>query len=251
MPSRIPTPRKIQATSAKRRVVRIQLASEAAGDQGADRERERDRPEHVARVEHRRVDRHRRVAEQRVEADALGRRRVEAVERVGAEQHQAGEEEPEPGEHRGRPGDDLAVAAAGEEEDAAGGDRQHPGPEQQRAALARPHRGQLVAERGRGRGVVGDQGDGEVRAHEGRLEHDHRDRQQRAERVDRPARGVDQPPVVAPRAGDRRAGRVQARERGRDQAGGAELDHLPAPTTGSRRARGPRPPRRRTSTGTW
>ena len=77
---------------------------EPPGDQGADRERERDREEDVARVEHRRVDRHRRVAEQRVEPDALGRHRVEAGERVGVEQHQAGEEDAEPHQHRGRPG---------------------------------------------------------------------------------------------------------------------------------------------------
>ena len=76
-------PRNSQAISAKRRVARIQLGVEAAGDQGADRERERDREDDVARVEHRRVDHHARVAEQRVEADALGRHRAEAGERVG------------------------------------------------------------------------------------------------------------------------------------------------------------------------
>ena len=184
------------------------------------------------------MDRHHRVAQQRRQADALGRGRIEARERVdvAGEQHQQGEEEADPGQHRGRPGDDLAVAVAGQVEHPAGGDRQHPGPEQQRAALARPHRGQLVAGRRRGRGVLGDQRDREVRAQEGRLEHDHADGEQRAERVDRAPRRVDQAPVVAagaersprprrtrrrtgPRSGTRRRARPSGRcYRGRHRA---------------------------------
>ena len=69
--------------------------------------------------------------------------------------------------------------------------------------------------------VLGHQGDREVGAQERRLEDDHADREERADGVDRPPRGVDQAPVVAARAEqDRRAGRVDAGEGRGDRAGG-------------------------------
>ena len=197
---------------------------EAAGDQRADRERERDREEDVARVEHRRVDRHRRVAKQRRQPDALRRHRVKAGERVGAEQHQAGEEDAQPHQHRGRPGGDLAVLVAGREQDRRGGQREHPGPQQQRALLARPHRGQLVEVRRRGRGVVGDHLQRQVGAREGGLDHDHADRQQDGERIHGPSRRVGEP-ALAPVPASAAITPVAGDQEGEHQARGAERDH--------------------------
>ena len=218
----------------KRRVERIQLASRRrlirapiANANGIENSA-------YPGVQHRRVNRHRGMAQQRGQPDPLGGRLIEARERVrvACEQHQRGEEEGDPGEHRGRVRNDLAVAAARQVENPACRDRQDPGPEQQRPALARPHRGQPVAERGRSRGVVGDQRDREVRTHEGRLEDDHRDGQQRAEGVDRAAGRVDEALILASGAEQRRARSVETGEWGGDQARRAERDHQEVTTRG-------------------
>ena len=202
---------------------------ELAADQRAHAERERDRPQHVARVEHRRVHRHVRVAQQRSEARALGRRRVEMGEGLRLEDHQADEERAQRGQDRRRPGHDLAVPAASHVEDAARGEREHPGPEQQRALLARPHRGQLVEGGRGGRGVVGDQREVEVVSDEGDLEQHHRGGEEARHRVDRTARGVDPAPVAGARAVDRGPDRVQRAQQGGGQQCGAEDRQLDCP----------------------
>ena len=197
-------PRKVQAHQREVAGGPDPAGVELAGDQRPDAEGERDRPEHVARVEHRRMDRHVGVAQQRRQPGALGRSRVEVGERLGLEDHQPDEEGAEAGEDRRRPGHDLAVAAAGDEEDPARGQREHPGPEQQRALLARPHRGQLVEGRRGRRGVIGDQREVEVVAEERDLDEDDRRGEQPGHRVDR-ARGRSRP------SGGRRCGRRRRR----------------------------------------
>ena len=72
-------PRKVQAISAKRRVERIQAASRRRVIRAPIAKAKGIVQRDVARVEHRRVDHHARVLEQRVEADAVGRHRVETV----------------------------------------------------------------------------------------------------------------------------------------------------------------------------
>ena len=190
------------------------------------------------------MDRHRRMAQQRGQPDALGGHRVRGRERVRAREedsgdHQADEEDRDAGEHRGRPGHHLAMTMAGHEEDRRGCDREHERPEQQRAGLAPPEGGQLVEQRRRRRRVIGDQRDREVRAHEGRLERDRRDRQQGEQRVDRPA-GRDHPATV-PAAPPISAatGRVQQRETGRRSGSPRPARPSSRAVTGrSRRARG-------------
>ncbi len=178
------------------------------------------------------MDRHRGMAQQRGQPDALHRRRVESGEGEGlgrrrdhAEQHQPAEEGAERGQHRRRPRHQLAQTVAREHQHAGGCERQDPGPEQQRAGLARPHRGQLVADGGRGRGVVRDQSHREVVAQKRDLERDHADRQQHGHRIDRPA-GRVAIAAVAVAGDDRCPDRVQRAEEGAAETGGAERrDH--------------------------
>ena len=106
------------------------------------------------------------------------------------------------------------------------GEREHPGPEQQRALLARPHRGQLVEGRasssrsGRRRA----RSERSVRAKAASMTH-HARVSSAAQRVDRAARGVDEAPVAArPPTAPPRPRRARDQERD-DQAGGAERDH--------------------------
>ena len=184
------------------------------------------------------MDRHRGVAKQGVEPDALGRGRVEAGERerVGTrgddpEEHQPGEEHRQARQHGGRPRHQLPQPVASQPEDPGGSEREHPGPQQQRARLARPHRGELVAGGRRGRGVVGDQLDREVVAQEGDLQAQHADREQPGHRVERePSRlGVAPIPMAA---GERRPAGVERAEEGAAEAGGAQgRDHCSSITT--------------------
>ncbi len=225
-PRRIPQVRKIHASRREAPGRADPAGVEPARDQRPDRERERDREQDVARVEHRRVDRHRGMAEQRVQPHALRGHRVEPRERVGSagDEHQTGEEDPEAAEHGGRPRHDLPMLVAGGEQNAARCQREHPGPEQERAALAAPHRGHLVERGRRGRGVVGDQLDREVVAQEGGFEHDHADGEQDRRRVHGPARGIHPAPVARETAVERGTGAVEKRDQPADEAGDAELD---------------------------
>ncbi len=204
---------------------------EAAGDQGADRECERDREEDVAGVERRRMHRHRRMAEQRRQPGALGRHRVGGGERpaVGAREedpgdHQAEEEDGDAGEDRRGPGHDLAVTVAGDVEDGRRGDREHERPEQQRAGLAAPEGGELVEQRRRRRGVVGDERDGQVGADEEDLERDRRDQQEAEHRVDGAA-GGDHPAAIAAGADQRGDAGVDRDEQRGDEGRGPECAH--------------------------
>ena len=213
--------------SAKLRVERIQLASRRRVISAADRERERDREQDVARVEHRRVDDHVGVAQQRRQPGALDRRRVELGERRRREQHQPDEEGADAHQHRGRPGHELAVAAAGQVEDAARGERQHPGPEQQRALLARPHRGQLVEGRAwSSRSGSRPRSKEKSSPRKADLDDHHRRGQQRRQRVDGAARGVDPAAVAADgRRRSRRRRRTAATSSDGGEQRGAEVDH--------------------------
>ena len=174
-----------------------------AGDQRADRERERHREAHVARVEHRRVDHHRRVAEQRVEAGALGRRRRQRVERVLPAHHQEQEEAGDHAEDGGGVRRDVAQRAAGQEQHRRGEQRQERGPQKQRPVLGRPQRGDLVEGRRVGRGALGHEREREVRAQEGRLEHRERGHAEARDAVDGAPAGGD--PLAPSRCARRRA----------------------------------------------
>ena len=192
-------------------------------DQRADRERERHREERVARVEHRRVDHHARMAQQRVEPGALGRRRGQRDERRLEEHEQPAEEGAEAEQHGRRVGGDLAQPAARAKQDRAAPQRQQQHPQQQRALLRGPDRGQPVEQRRRGRGVGRDQLEGEVRAHERQLQDQHRDDEQPGHA--RRRRGGRSRRTRAARSPRRRAtprsrtGRSSARRPGRGAGG--------------------------------
>ena len=61
---------------------------EPARQQRRDGEGEGHREADIAHVQHRRMDDHARVLQQRVQVAAVGRRREQALERVGGEQHE-------------------------------------------------------------------------------------------------------------------------------------------------------------------
>ena len=158
--------------------------------QRAHAERQRDRAQRVARVEHRRVDHHRREAQQRVEPDAFARRRAGGGERLRVEHHQRDEEPAEAEQDRRRVGGHVAHALAREEQREARPQRQQPRPQQQRAFLRGPHRGGPVEGRRRAAGGVGDRVEGEVVAQERDLQHRERDRQDPRQRVHRAPPGL-------------------------------------------------------------
>ena len=206
----------------------------AARQQRSHPERERDRAERVARVEHRRVDHHRREAQQRIEPRAFRRRGMGGREGIGVEHHQRHEEGAEAEHDRGRVGRDVAQALARQEQREARPQRHQPRPQQQRAFLRRPDRGGSVEGRRGAAGGVGDRVEGEVVAQERELEHEEGDRQHAGERVDRAASEHDQlgPPVA--HAVQRDAGAVGAHGDREQQAGEAEAGHQSAPACAGR-----------------
>ena len=165
------------------------LGVDPARQQRTGAERERDRAQRVAGVQHRRVDHHRREAQQRVETDAFRRHRMRGRKRVGVEDHQRHEEPAEAEHDRGRVGGDVAQALACQEQREAAPHRHQPRPQQQRAFLRGPHCRSAIQRRRRAAGGVRDRVEREVVAQERELEHDERGRQDAGERVHRaPAR---------------------------------------------------------------
>ncbi len=138
------------------------LLAGVAHHERAEREGEGHGEADVAEVEHRRMDDHLGILEERIEAEAVG---VQGAGRDGkgerGEREQEKEEDLDGREDRRRVGveGDVGLVAHAHHE-AIGGEQ--PGPEEQRAFLSRPERGELV-ERGQGAvGVVEDVVDREV-----------------------------------------------------------------------------------------
>ena len=130
------------------------LRVQPPGDQRGDRERERDREQRVAAVEHRRVDHHPRVAQQRVQADALADDHARACANGdSANTSSDAKNAPKPSRtacaygastrSRWRVMNRISARPRAEQEQ----------PQQQRALLRGPHRGQAVEERRRRRGL--------------------------------------------------------------------------------------------------
>src|SRR3546814_326971 len=69
--------------------------ADVAGDERADREGKSDRDADIAEVERRRMEGEARVLEQRVKSLPHRRRRIEALERIGGEEEEGGEAEPD------------------------------------------------------------------------------------------------------------------------------------------------------------
>ncbi len=153
---------------------------EVAADQRRDRERERDREADVAHVEHRRMDHHPRVLEQRVELATFGGGRDQAVERVRRREQEEQEAEREQAHHGEDPGRDFLGQVAAEGGDRERPDRQHQQPEQDRAFVAAPGRGDPVLQRQGAVRIGRDVEDREVVADEAEREADEGERDQRA-----------------------------------------------------------------------
>ena len=139
------------------------LLAGVAHHQRAQGEGERHAEAHIAEVEHRRVDHHLGILQQRIEAGAVGGTDAagDERERRRREVDQQQEEDLDAGEDRRGVGGELDVdLVADAEDESVGGEQQRP--EQQRAFLAGPERGELVGRGQRAVGVLGDVGDGEV-----------------------------------------------------------------------------------------
>ena len=138
------------------------------GQHRPDGQAEGDRQADIAEVEGRRVEGQARVLQQRVEAPALRRRRVEPRERVRGEQQEGVEAEAQR-RLRAEAGDQHLLADAPlEQGQGRARQRQHRHPQQHRAFVISPRAGELV-EPGLGAVAVGgDQCDAEVGAQEDR-----------------------------------------------------------------------------------
>ena len=225
----MPTPRNSQPAKAKRRIALIQSASTRRASSAPDSERERDRAERVARVEHRGVDHHRREAQQRVEPDAFRRRRAGGGEGVRVEDHQRDEEAAEA--EQDRPSRSAATSRMRRRVrnsarlDHSDSSQAHSSSE---PFLRGPHGGRPVEQRRRAAGGVGDGVEGEVVAQEGHLEHGEGDGQDPEQRVDRAAARVRELEAPCAHAVDRGADPVRADAQRQQQAGVAEPGHQPA-----------------------
>ena len=120
---------------------------EPAAEQRRDRERERDRESDVAHVEHRRMEHHARILQQRIQVAAVGRRRKQAVERVRREQHEEQEAEADEAHDAEHARDHLVGQMAAPQRDRDRPPAEHQHPQQHRAFVRAPGRGEPVVER--------------------------------------------------------------------------------------------------------
>ena len=121
------------------------------------RERERHREADVARVEHRRMDRERRVLQERVEIAPVGRRRIEAQERIRGgerEQQEAEADDAQHAEHARR--EARAAAARRRSPPPPSSSASSEDPQQQRAFVRAPQRRHAIEQRQRGVGILRD-----------------------------------------------------------------------------------------------
>ena len=137
-------------------------------DQRAQREGERHGESHVAEIQHRRMDHHLGILQQRIQSVAVGRESCPSTsaKRMRGEVHQQQEEHLHRRNDRRRVRHQLRIDFVAQPQHQAVGGEQ-PRPEQQRAFLPRPQRGELVGDGQVAVAVVQDVGDGEVVA-EGR-----------------------------------------------------------------------------------
>jgi hypothetical protein len=122
----------------------VEAPASSAATANAKGHREAD----VAHVEHRRVDHHARVLQQRVQVAAVQRRRHQALERVGGQQHEQQEADATSPSRRARapPCQRQRAPTAGDRGGPAG---EHEDPQQHRAFVAAPGGGHAVGQRQR------------------------------------------------------------------------------------------------------
>ena len=168
--------------------------------------------------------RERRVLEDRIEALAIERRRVETQERVRGEQHEGEKTDPDQPLHRQDPGLERGRQVGPEQRDGAAVQREDPHPQHERALVIAPRGGDLVDQR-LGRVRVGrDVDDREIGRGEGvdqRAER-HADEHELAERGGAGER--DQTGVAARRAPQRQRALHQRQAERQDQGVVTDLD---------------------------
>jgi hypothetical protein len=128
----------------------------AAIQQRGNCEREGNREADVAHVEHRRVEHHAWILQQRVQVAAVRRRRQQSLEGVGGEQHEAQEADAHQAHHAEDARREILRQAAAEHGNGEHPARQHQYPQQQRALMAAPSRGNAIGGGQLGIGVGGD-----------------------------------------------------------------------------------------------
>ncbi len=108
----------------------------------------------------------RRVLQDRIEALAVERCRIDALERVGGEQHEGEKAQADEALHRQHPRPERRRQVVAEQRHAGAVERQDPDPKDERALVIAPGGGDLVDQRLAGVRVGGDVGEREVGDHE-------------------------------------------------------------------------------------
>ena len=119
---------------------------EAAAQQRGDGERERDREADVAHVQHRRMRDHARILQQRIQIAAVGGHREQPLERVRGEQQEQQEADADEAHHAQHAGDHFVGQVTALERDRERPDREHEHPQQHRALVRAPRRGEAVVD---------------------------------------------------------------------------------------------------------
>ena len=162
--------------------------------------------------------RERRVLEDRIEALAIERRRVEAQERVRGQQHEGEEADPDQGLHREHPCLEGGRQVAPEQRDAAAVEREDPDPQHERALVVAPRGGDLVDQRLGGVRVGRDVGDREVGRREGMDQRAEGDGEKH-ELAERARAGERDQAGVAARRAQKRQGTLDQRQAERQHQG--------------------------------
>jgi hypothetical protein len=205
------------------------LRIEPAGDQRRDRESERDRRRDVAEIEIRRMDRHPRVLELRIHPAPVGRHEAQPVIGIGLEARRRDEEDENHRERAAGPRREIASLVT----NGADGHRRIAGqdqrPEQHRARLATPERGEDVHLRHVRAGVRRHVLEREVVRQQGGPETDRGEDDHRRGGVQPAPAAGDQVFATHRAARERRDGRPRGHEQRDPQRQLTDEDHARAP----------------------
>ena len=203
---------------------------EPPAQQRRDRERERDGKADVAHVEHRRMDHHPRILQQRIQVASFGRGRHQPVERIRGEEQEEQESHAHPTHHRDHPGEQHRRQVAREERDGERPAGEHQCPQQERAFVRAPGRGEAIVQRQLGIRIRRHVLDREVIPDERCSETGEGDHDEQELRARRGSCKRHQPRLAVCGAGQRQRGLRDRNQQREDQREVAELgNHLRSP----------------------
>ncbi len=129
---------------------------ELAPKQRSDRKGKGNRKADVTHVQHRRVNDHSGILQQRIQVTPVGRGRQQALERVRREQHEQQEADRNQRHHAENARHHFEGQMAAEQRHRQHPPREHQHPQQQRAFVTTPGRGETVKPRQAGIGIIDD-----------------------------------------------------------------------------------------------